>query len=83
MPVPNKGARCKLYHVRSITLIPVGAGSPIIFAKNGQSHKPAPAIVLWAIDQTLYYNIYYQGEFAKASIIFDTLLDKLVRPVSE
>ena len=34
------------YHVRSITLIPVGAGSPIIFGKNGQSHKPAPAIVL-------------------------------------
>ena|GEM_PF-3289914 len=33
-----------LYHVRSITLIPVGAGSPIIFAKNGQSHKPAPAM---------------------------------------
>jgi len=32
------------YHVWSITLIPVGAGSPIIFAKNGQSHKPAPAI---------------------------------------
>jgi len=30
------------YHVRSITLIPVGAGSPIIFAKNGQSHKRAP-----------------------------------------
>lgn len=29
------------------------------------------------------YNIYYQGEFAKASIIFDTVLDKLVRPVSE
>ena len=42
------------YHVRSITLIPVGAGSPIIFAKNGQSQKPAPAIVLWAIDRTWY-----------------------------
>ncbi|WP_333151173.1 hypothetical protein [Microcoleus sp. B9-D4] len=42
----------QLYHVRSITLILVGAGSPIIFAPNGQSHKPAPAYVLWAIDQT-------------------------------
>ena len=40
------------YHVGSITLIPVGAGSPIIFAKNAQSKKPAPAIVLWAIDRT-------------------------------
>jgi hypothetical protein len=38
-----------LYHVRSITLIPVGAGSQVIFAKNGQSHKPAPTYVLWAI----------------------------------
>ena len=46
--------RQELYHVRSITLIPVGAGSPIIFAKNGQSHKRAPAIVLWAIDRTWY-----------------------------
>jgi hypothetical protein len=27
-----------------ITLIPVGAGSQIIFAKNGQSHKPAPSM---------------------------------------
>ena len=46
-------ASCQLsYHVRSITLIRVGAGSPIIFAKNGQSHKPAPAIVLWAINRT-------------------------------
>jgi len=27
--------------------------------------------------------VYYQGKFAKASIIFDTVLDKLVRPVSE
>jgi hypothetical protein len=34
------------------TLIPVGAGSQIIFAKNGRSHKPAPAYVLWAIDRT-------------------------------
>ena len=34
------------------TLIPVGAREPIIFAKNGQSHKRAPAIVLWAIDRT-------------------------------
>ena len=42
----------RLYHVRSISLIPVGARSPIIFAKNGQSPKPAPAIVLWAIDRT-------------------------------
>ncbi|MEG3932958.1 hypothetical protein QT990_17165, partial [Microcoleus sp. T3_B1] len=42
----------QLYHVRSIILIPVGAGSPIIFAPNGQSHKPAPAYVLLAIDQT-------------------------------
>ena len=30
--------------MRSITLIPVGAGSPIIFAKNGQSQKTAPAM---------------------------------------
>jgi hypothetical protein len=42
------------FHLRWITLIPVGAGSPIIFAKNGQSQKPAPAIVLWAIDRTWY-----------------------------
>ena len=27
-----------------ITLIPVGAGSQIIFAKNEQSHKPAPTM---------------------------------------
>ena len=40
------------YHVRSITLIPVGAREPIIFAPNGQSHKPAPANVLWAIGRT-------------------------------
>jgi len=26
-----------------LTVIPVGAGSPIIIAKNRQSHKPAPA----------------------------------------
>jgi hypothetical protein len=33
-------------HIMSgrLPLIPVGAGSPIIFAKNGQSHKPAPAM---------------------------------------
>jgi hypothetical protein len=42
------------FHLRWITLIPVGAGSPIIFAKNRQSQKPAPAIVLWAIDRTWY-----------------------------
>jgi len=42
------------FHLRWITLIPVGAGSPIIFAKNGQSQKPAPAIVLSAIDRTWY-----------------------------
>ncbi|MEG4301275.1 hypothetical protein QUB16_01000 [Microcoleus sp. D3_18a_C4] len=33
--------------------------------------------------QDVIYNIYDKGEFAKASIIFDTVLDKLVRPVSE
>ena len=33
--------------------------------------------------QDVSYNIYYQGEFAKASIIFDTVLDKLVHRVSE
>jgi hypothetical protein len=42
------------YHVRSITLIPVGAREPIIFATNRQSQKPAPAIVLWAIARTWY-----------------------------
>ncbi len=42
------------FHVPSITLIPVGAREPIIFAKNGQSQKPAPAIVLSAIDRTWY-----------------------------
>jgi hypothetical protein len=33
--------------------------------------------------EDISYNVYYQGELAKASIIFDTVLDKLVRPVSE
>ncbi len=42
----------KLYHVRSITLIQVGARVTKILAKNGQSHKRAPAIVLWASDRT-------------------------------
>ena len=35
-----------------LTVISVGAGSPIIVAKNRQSQKPAPAYVLWAIDRT-------------------------------
>ncbi len=30
-----------------LTMIPVGAGSPIIVAKNRQSQKPAPTYVLW------------------------------------
>ncbi|MEG3967781.1 hypothetical protein QUA00_09170, partial [Microcoleus sp. T2B6] len=33
--------------------------------------------------QDVSYNIYDKGEFAKASIIFDRVLDKLVRPVSK
>ena len=36
-------------------MIPVGAGSPTIFAKNRQSQKPAPAYVLYAIDRAKYY----------------------------
>ncbi len=32
-----------------LTMIPVGAGSPTIFAKNRQSQKPAPAYVLCLI----------------------------------
>ena len=37
-------------------MILVGAGSPTIFAPNRQSQKPAPAIVLCAIDP-LKYNV--------------------------
>ena len=33
--------------------------------------------------QGVSYKVYYQGEFAKASIIFDRVLDKLVHRVSE
>jgi hypothetical protein len=36
-------------------MMPVGAGSPTIFAKNRQSQKPAPAYVLCAINRTKSY----------------------------
>ncbi|MEK0179085.1 MAG: hypothetical protein EAZ78_03195 [Oscillatoriales cyanobacterium] len=46
----------KLYYVRLIDMIPVGAGSPTIVAKNRQSQKPAPAYVLWTMDQIATVN---------------------------
>ena len=63
-----------LYHVRSITLIPVGAREPIIFAKNGQSHKRAPAIVLSCGASKLNTET---GSPARPTIIVEKLTVKL------
>ena len=45
------------FHLRWITLIPVGAGSPTITANNLPSQKPAPTGILWLIDRTWYQSL--------------------------
>gem|GEM_PF-2055699 len=52
------------------------------FTRNLSFVEQASCMFLTKV-QDVSYNIYDKGEFGKASIIFDIVLDKLVRPVSE